>query len=26
LQAVVVEANTSSRGVSSRIVEAMGEY
>ncbi len=26
LQTVVVEANTSSRGVSSRIVEAMGEY
>ncbi|CAM6003481.1 unnamed protein product [Sphagnum balticum] len=26
LQAVVVEANTSSRGVSSRIVEATGEY
>ncbi len=26
LQAVVVEANTSSRGVSSRIVQAMGEY
>jgi N-acetylglutamate synthase-like GNAT family acetyltransferase len=26
LQTVVVEANTSSRGVSSTIVEAMGEY
>jgi hypothetical protein len=26
LQAVVVEANTSSRGVSSTIVQAMGEY